>query len=311
MKSMVPDCSFTIKFMTRDKKAVEAFFEEVRSHIYKPSVKNTYLYVNSGDGWNYRGSRKPRPIESVILPAGVKEPFLADVQDFIDSQEWYVGLGLPHRRAYLLHGPPGTGKSSLVAAIAGFLKRDVKMLSLAESGMSDSKLIGLLATCGDDDICLLEDIDAAFAFDRTSSDDASKLTFSGLLNAIDGVGAKDGRILFMSTNHPEKLDPALVRPGRVDYRLHLGNADDFQARTLFERFFPETNKAEDFVRLAGGERYSMATLQNHLLLNRRDEAKALTEPEHQEFKKRAIYAVPESAGSCLSPERTSTEEKVA
>lgn len=87
-------------------------------------------------------------------------------------------------------------------------------------------------------VILLEDIDAAFV-QRDSGGANTKLTFSGLLNALDGVASSEERLVFMTTNHIERLDPALIRPGRVDMVLRLGDASDKQIRRLFVKFYPD------------------------------------------------------------------------
>lgn len=92
-------------------------------------------------------------------------------------------------------------------------------------------------------VILLEDIDAIFV-DRDSVQSAQtqgkNVTFSGLLNALDGVRSQEGRILMMTTNHREKLDPALLRPGRADMHVELNMASESQMKGLFRKFFNES-----------------------------------------------------------------------
>jgi chaperone BCS1 len=73
---------------------------------------------------------------------------------------------------------------------------------------------------------------------------ARSVTFSGLLNALDGVRSQEGRILMMTTNHREKLDPALLRPGRADMHVELNYASEKQMRGLFKKFFPDSTADE-------------------------------------------------------------------
>jgi chaperone BCS1 len=92
------------------------------------------------------------------------------------------------------------------------------------------------------------------------------VTLSGLLNALDGVAAQHGRIVVMTSNHPERLDPALVRPGRIDVKVELGHADDTQIATMFARFFPAASQAMTAafvkaIRTSGADKVSMATIQ--------------------------------------------------
>jgi chaperone BCS1 len=112
-------------------------------------------------------------------------------------------------------------------------------------------------------IILLEDIDAAL--DKAPS---NAITFSGLLNALDGVAATEGggRILFMTTNHIEKLHPALIRPGRIDVKECLDLASTSQILQMFLRFFPEqTELGKEFVSKLQPKTVSTAQLQGFLM----------------------------------------------
>src|SRR5690606_7749955 len=128
---------------------------------------------------------------------------------------------------------PGTGKSSFILALAGHLGLNLCLLSLSGLSLDDQGLQNLLSCVPSRSIVLIEDIDAAFGNSgdvtpndlatsqsllgtRNKKDKSIGITFSGLLNAIDGVASGEGRLLFMTTNHPERLDPALIRPGRID-----------------------------------------------------------------------------------------------
>ena len=160
----------------------------------------------------------------------------------------------------------------------------------------------------EDCLILLEDVDAAFC---NRADDAKKdkkkdgaeddkegdnnddknedteneiknsLTFSGLLNAIDGVASAEGRILFMTTNYPEKLDAALIRPGRVDAKQHIGCANESQVERMFRRFHRNatTDETERFVKAVFDREerpnISMAMLQGLFLRYKRRPADVL------------------------------------
>lgn len=90
--------------------------------------------------------------------------------------------GIPYRRGYLLHGPPGCGKSSFITALAGELERGICVLNLSERGLTDDRLNHLLAVAPQQTIILLEDIDAAFK-DR-SQDTHSNYTIFNLIPAV-------------------------------------------------------------------------------------------------------------------------------
>jgi len=127
-------------------------------------------------------------------------------------------------------------------------------------------------------LVLIEDIDCIFN-KRKKVDDSDSVTFSGLLNAIDGVMSSEGRLLFCTTNYKELLDSALIRPGRIDMDIVIDNASHKQAEYLFTRFFPGMpDLAEGFGEKILNDPVSMATLQGHLLKHRDDPMQALTAP---------------------------------
>ena len=147
------------------------------------------------------------------------------------------------------------------------MKMDIAILSLANSSLDDDDLCQLLSNCPVNSIVLIEDIDCVFVERKATEDKPNKLTFSGLLNAIDGVAAGEGRILFATTNHIERLDPALIRPGRIDRKELLGYADREQLRRLFVRFFGDNDPsmADYFAESLEEGRLCMSAVQTYLI----------------------------------------------
>ncbi|KAK1834870.1 P-loop containing nucleoside triphosphate hydrolase protein [Podospora conica] len=189
--------------------------------------------------------RLKRPLGSVILDEGVKERIVGDVKEFLAAQQWYTDRGVPYRRGYLLYGPPGTGKTSFIQALAGELDYSVAMINLSEVGITDDLLAHLLTQLPEKSILLLEDVDAALANRRQRDSDGysgATVTFSGLLNALDGLAAGEDRIAFLTTNHIDRLDPALIRPGRVDMMVRIGEATRFQAAEMWDRYYGDIDK---------------------------------------------------------------------
>ncbi|VDM48929.1 unnamed protein product [Toxocara canis] len=187
------------------------------------------VYQAVGPEWRRFGTpRRKRPLTSVVLDDRLAEEIHNDFREFCSSAQWYAERGVPYRRGYLFYGPPGSGKSSFIAALASHFGYSICMLSLSERTLDDDRLNHLLNTPPPNSIVLLEDVDAAFCsrVDPVQSQKAyeglTRVTFSGLLNAIDGVACAEERILFMTTNHVERLDPALIRPGRVDVKKYFG-----------------------------------------------------------------------------------------
>jgi chaperone BCS1 len=128
--------------------------------------------------------------------------------------------------------------------LAGELDFGVAMINLSEMGMTDDKLAYLLTKLPKRCLLLLEDADAAFVNRRQRDSDGysgASVTFSGLLNALDGVAAGEERIAFLTTNHIDRLDPALIRPGRVDMMLRIGEATRYQAGQMWDRFYGDSD----------------------------------------------------------------------
>ncbi|KAJ6096260.1 hypothetical protein N7486_007006 [Penicillium sp. IBT 16267x] len=236
--------TITLTTLYSQRHIFEDLFTEAHAYAAKSHEGKTTIYNSWGTEWRPFGNpRRKRPLDSVILAERVKERIVDDVRDFISSSSWYYDRGIPYRRGYLLYGPPGTGKSSFIQALAGELDYDIAILNLSERGLTDDRLNHLLTIVPKRTLVLLEDVDAAFSNRRTQSDDdgyrGANVTFSGLLNALDGVASAEERIVFLTTNHVERLDEALVRPGRVDMTVRLGEVSRYQVGRLWDRFYED------------------------------------------------------------------------
>jgi len=351
-----------IKALLRDIKAASLARKRHSTTIRHPTPRERARW---GGAWSKTASRPSRPLSTVILAADQKAAIVKDMNEFLHpaSAGWYARRGIPYRRGYLFHGPPGTGKTSLSFALAGLFGLDVFAVSLQEPALTEGDLMllfnGLPRRC----VVLLEDVDAAGlilregrgdegsggkkgmgkvngkgkgegkkgkdekkggvegckkgeekdqgktkpAAESTSAESytladlarelrslpaatggatstnanisttpqragtgrgrararggagpnnrlsanaptnitgghpnkepGAGISLSGLLNAIDGVASHEGRVLIMTTNHPEQLDAALVRPGRVDRKVGFRLAMRDEVRELFVRMY--------------------------------------------------------------------------
>lgn len=291
--------------------------EYYNDHYAKTTVKRPSPLNRRGFGrnaWTQVAQRPVRPMKTVVLDAKQKVQVLADINEYLHpaTPRWYANRGIPLRRGYLFHGPPGTGKTSLSFALAGVFGLDIFVISLLEPSLTEEDLLALFNSLPRRCVVLLEDIDTAGLSRQEDSkdDDKSKqgddstekdaaatptakalpeggqtrggsggrkrgggeqpnspndwkvsdlarelkrpwgaddkkgISLSGLLNAIDGVASHEGRVLIMTTNKPETLDDALIRPGRVDLQVAFGNATQEQARELFERMYEADSRAK-------------------------------------------------------------------
>ncbi|NXB54957.1 BCS1 protein, partial [Leucopsar rothschildi] len=283
--------SVTFTALGTDREIFFNILQEARELALQQQEGRTIMYTAVGAEWRQFGfPRRRRPLSSVVLDKGVSERLVQDVKEFINNPKWYnergkapvwcALCGIPYRRGYLLYGPPGCGKSSFITALAGELEYSICLLSLSDHSLSDDRLNHLLSVAPQQSIILLEDVDAAFVSRDLAAENPAvyqgmgRLTFSGLLNALDGVASTEARIVFMTTNFVDRLDPALVRPGRVDLKQYVGHCSPWQLACMFQRFYPEQPPAaaQRFAEqaLAVSKQISAAQVQGHFMLYKTD-----------------------------------------
>ncbi|KAF2874457.1 P-loop containing nucleoside triphosphate hydrolase protein [Massariosphaeria phaeospora] len=229
----------------RNPVVLRELLNECRRYYLESVGNKTCVFEHQGDRWKASKSMAKREMSTVIINKKLKEMLLGDVAEFLDpkTRTWYSRRGLPYQRGYLLHGPPGTGKSSLCLSMAGHFDLDVYVLTM--SNLNDHSLKSLFAELPQHCIVLLEDVDAIAVHRKAggSVDESqnarqngpadTKVSLSTLLNVLDGLASSAGRLLIMTTNHIGRLDPALIRPGRVDMKLELHLANEDMTNQLF------------------------------------------------------------------------------
>jgi mitochondrial chaperone BCS1 len=196
--------------------------------------------------------------ETLAIDTLTETELFEDLDRFLKSCDLYRQRGIPWRRGYLLYGPPGTGKSSLIQAIASYYDRQLVSLSLTD--MDDSALLRAWSEITATSIVALEDIDSVFSGRKP----LGELSFSALLNTLDGAGAVEGSITILTTNHREQLDPALIRPGRCDREFELGYLSAETCAKMFGCFFPDSQLAIEVSHKLGSYQVSPAAWQNYL-----------------------------------------------
>lgn len=260
----------TVSCFGRNPNVLKELLLEARAQFVKRDERKTLIYRgttrpgSSEPIWQRAMARESRPFSTVILNEKKKQDLIEDVTDYLNpvTRRWYANRGIPYRRGYLLYGPPGTGKSSLSLALAGFFKMRIYIVSLSSITSTEENLATLFAELPRRCVVLLEDIDTA-GLTHTREEDgyengdskgedtepkkksgtknpdtpSFRLSLSGLLNILDGVASQEGRVLIMTTNHLQKLDKALIRPGRVDNIVEFGLADSGMITSIFRAIF--------------------------------------------------------------------------
>lgn len=199
--------------------------------------------------WDEEAKVNKRPMTSVVLPSALKNRLVNDVTKFLQpkTKDFYLRNGIPYRRSYLFYGTPGTGKTSMVQALAGHFGRNVCFLMPTHPEMTDDSLRAAVNSIPENSVVVFEDIDALFDKGRSNQIKKSSLTFSGLLNALDGIGHSNGQIFVLTTNLRENLDNALIRNGRVDLHFEFTYAIAEQMELMWSNFYPEAaSRATEF-----------------------------------------------------------------
>jgi len=272
-----PVKKLTMRVLGRRRDAIQRAIDAAKTAADGGARHKLRLWSNEGDYWQQIGYCRKRSAGSIVLADRAWERLSGDLARFAESEERYAELGVPYRRGYLFYGPPGTGKSSTAMALASAFSLGLCVLQLS-GVMDDGVLNRLIRRTPANSILLIEDIDAAFG-DRAALYDEKKApisgpTFSGLLNALDGASASDGQIVILTTNHPDKLDAALLRPGRVDLKTEFGLATEGQAAEMFRRFSPESAATAAMIFAAQHKGQTPAEIQQTLVRMSHEQSEA-------------------------------------
>lgn len=232
----------TIRILGRDRSVIKTLLSEAEALLKEEAHDKVEVYIRRGS-WSTEWRlerREPRGLDTVFLPAQAMD-LKADMERFLQQREWYYKHGIPYRRGYLFYGPPGNGKSSAVYAMASELRIPLYVLNLGAIS-NDAALEQAVHTIdvGKPGILLIEDIDTAIP-DREQDKQKKSFSLGTLLNVMDGVVARENLLLIVTTNHIGNMDPAMLRPGRIDRMIEFGNAGTPQIHAAIRLFLPDAD----------------------------------------------------------------------
>ena len=254
----------------------DPFKEIFKAVIPSGNLKDNYLYVWEGHHWQWLFKLQDKNVDSIVTANGIKEHLIKLIEDFETKKDEHKRRGMKHKMLTLLEGPPGTGKTSLIALLASHFKRDLYVINLEE--MSDRTLLEAMSRVPAGSFVAMEDVDSCrvlhardldteteiviekgeqvhkkltiatqsgekidLADNRPNAPKEEKISFltlTGILNIFDGLLPLEGLIAFATTNKVDVLDNAFLRKRRVDHIVHIGNLHDKEIRQYLKFHFP-------------------------------------------------------------------------
>ena len=223
----------TLKMIHNSKELLLQFVEEVRKDSATPDKKDKLLcrILRQGGNWSILNRINKRSSDTLFMDINIDELF-KEIQDFFDEEQEYIQHGIPFKKNFLFHGIPGTGKTSLIYTIASHFDLDICFLNITND-LDDNTFTRAITNLPENSILVLEDIDALFV----ERDSKTTVSFSTLLNVLDGMLKKNKLLTFLTTNFKDKLDSALKRSGRIDYELEFTYATKNQIQQMYNHFF--------------------------------------------------------------------------
>lgn len=244
-KNLKLDERLDVTLFSRDVGRLHSLVAAARQPVDPDNVKITM----SGPGyWFPSIKRRKRSLTTVFANDDIKRTIIDKIEWFLANEEWYQRRGIPYKLVFLLHGPPGTGKTSLIYGMASHFSRrlcsvtsltrvDDLLRSTPRNAFVAIEDIDMLATARDD-----ENTPATGGAGEPPPNETEQYelnTLQALINTLDGLATPHGLIVFITTNHRDRLDHALIRPGRVDHDLEIAPLDRHATAAMFVAFYGE------------------------------------------------------------------------
>ncbi|MAD57193.1 MAG: hypothetical protein CMK44_01290 [Porticoccus sp.] len=245
-----------------------------KKKIKMNSKETMNIYYYKKDYWALLSKSPKRPLSTVYLKENMLDGIVDKTKKFFsdETRNVYLSFGIPYKSVQLIHGPPGTGKTSLIKSIASHLDCDLYILPISKD-MLDTNLVDAFSYISDNEdkerIIVIEDIDTLFDGERKEGDDHNGITLQAFLNCLDGFTCVEGTMLFLTANKPEVLDFAMIRSCRIDNKIELDYADKYQTEKMFNNFLhDQKDKFKEFYKEISHKKFTTAMLQEFLFYNR-------------------------------------------
>lgn len=229
------DDMITIKAIGKHRDVIDDFIQNIVADNKKISKGSLVLNKISRERIETEPLQNKRSADTLYIDDNVKNEVIRLITEFRGNEDWYIQNGIPYKLSFLLYGPPGTGKTSFVKVIASMFDYAINYLSASNLDY----VANISSNLSRDSILLIEDIHGSEAIsmdtssntnDKSSSPDGdvqyarkySKYQLPDILNGLDGIVETPGRILFVTANDISKIEPAVLRPGRIDYKFEIG-----------------------------------------------------------------------------------------
>lgn len=223
-------------------KLMKAAYKEFDSYLEEFNHNDKYLLLYFIDGryWDISQKLSKRSIDTIYLPEKDKNGMIEDINKFISPEtvKIYERLCITYKRVYLFEGIPGAGKTSFIKALASHFNYNIATLHF-NTKMEDSDFLKILNNLPKRTFLLFEDMDCLFKDRKEHDTSSNRVTLSGILNGLDGIGTKHGLICFITTNYKSHLDSALLRPGRVDKIIKFDYVNQEQVNDIYKAFMWE------------------------------------------------------------------------
>ena len=245
----------------------ESFFSEFlkAAHDFcdiKKDKTEVITYIFKTGYWQHLSKLPKRNTTTLHLPDNLLQDTLNNIKDFFADKDKYLEYGIPYKRNYLFEGLPGTGKTSFIFVLASHFDMDIAIINFSLS-IDDATFMKSVSKLPDDCFLVLEDIDTLFVDRKPGDSNKSMVSFSGILNTLDGMARRNKQITFLTTNYISKLDSALIRPGRIDKIISFSYATMEQIENFFMKFLPnQKDKWDKFKKKVENLKTTAAVLQS-------------------------------------------------